>query len=173
MDESSAPWLPANFQHPKRVELSTGYHMRPIRETDVDIDYPAVMGSQPRLWTIFGDAWGWPPTTMSYEKDQADLARHEREANAHQSFNYAVLDADESRLFGCVYIDPPERIGADADISWWIIDDAIGGPLETCLRDFVPTWIHEAWPFASPRFIGRDLTWAEWLALPEFTPPDR
>jgi hypothetical protein len=147
--------------------------MRPIRETDVDIDYPAVMGSQPRLWTIFGDAWGWPPATMTHEQDQADLARHEREANAHQSFNYAVLDAEESRLFGCVYIDPPERLGADADISWWIIDDALGSPLEACLHDFVPTWIHTAWPFATPRFIGQDLTWAEWLALAEFTPPDR
>ena len=141
--------------------------MRPIRETDVAIDYAAVMGSRLRLWTIFGEPWAWPPVTMTYEQDQAELARHEREALAHQSFNYALLDPEESRLFGCVYVDPPERVGADADISWWVIDEAADGPLDGCLREFVPTWIASSWPFVHPRFIGRDITWAEWLALPE------
>ena len=36
-------WLPADFAHPTRVELPTGHHLRPIRENDVGIDYPAVM----------------------------------------------------------------------------------------------------------------------------------
>jgi hypothetical protein len=160
-------WLPAGFDHPTLVALPTGHHIRPIRETDVAIDYPAVMGSQPRLWTIFGEPWGWPKPDMSYEKDQADLARHEREQYAHESFNYAILNADESRLFGCIYIDPAERAGADADISWWVVDDALGSNLDTTLVEFVPAWIASAWPFARPRFIGRDISWTEWLALPE------
>jgi RimJ/RimL family protein N-acetyltransferase len=160
-------WLPAEFDHPTLVALPTGHHVRPIRETDVAIDYPAVMRSQPRLWSIFGEPWGWPPPDMSYEKDQADLARHEREQHAHESFNYAILNTDESELFGCIYIDPAERTGADADISWWVVDDAVGGDLDTMLTEFVPTWIASAWPFAQPRFIGRDLSWTEWLALPE------
>jgi hypothetical protein len=67
------------FAHPERVELPTGHHLRPIREGDIDIDYPAVMGSRPRLWTIFGEPWGWPPEGLTYEKDRAELARHERE----------------------------------------------------------------------------------------------
>jgi hypothetical protein len=160
-------WLPPDFEHPTFVELPTGPHLRPIRESDVDIDYPAVMGSRERLFTIFGPVWGWPPATMTYEQDQADLARHEREQIAHESFNYAILDGPESQLFGCVYIDPPERLGADADISWWVIDREVGGDLDACLRDFVPEWIASAWPFREPRFIGRDLLWADWLALPE------
>ena len=28
-------------------------------------------------------------------------------------------------------------------------------------------WIAAGWPFASPRFVGRDLTWPDWLALPD------
>jgi hypothetical protein len=160
-------WLPPDFEHPEFVELPTGHHLRPIRERDVDIDYPAVMGSRERLFTIFGPAWDWPLETMTYEQDQADLARHEREQNAHESFNYAVLDGPESQLFGCVYIDPTERVGADADISWWVIDREVGSDLDTCLRDFVPEWIATAWPFRKPRFVGRDLLWADWLALPE------
>jgi hypothetical protein len=171
MNEQS-PWLPPDFEHPERVELPTGHHIRPMRENDVSIDYPAVMGSRDRLWTIFGAPWGWPPTTMTFEQDRADLARHEREIREHQSFNYALLDSSESQLFGCVYIDPPERAGADADVSWWVVDEAVGGPLDAALFEFVPHWLAEAWPFTTPRFIGRDLSWARWLELPEIAPPD-
>jgi RimJ/RimL family protein N-acetyltransferase len=164
---TGTPWLPANFDHPLRVELPTGDHLRPIRETDVDIDYPAVMGSRDRLWTIFGLPWGWPRATMTFAEDQRDLARHEREQNAHESFNYAILDESESRLFGCIYIDPPQKLGSDADISWWVVDEAVGSTLDNTIAEFVPRWVAQDWPFTQPRFLERDLTWAQWLALPD------
>ena len=91
-------WLAPGFETPQRVELATGHHLRPIRAADVDIDYPAVMGSRERLWAKFGEAWGWPPATMTYAQDRDDLARHEVEIAAQETFNYAVLDADESEL---------------------------------------------------------------------------
>ena len=153
MNEAVA-WLPAEFEHPQLVELPTGHHLRPIRESDVAIDYPAVMGSRDRLWTIFGEPWGWPPATMTFEQDRADLARHEREIEAHESFNYAVLDAGESCLLGCVYIDPPENIDSDADVWWWVVDSEVDGPLDAAIRAFVPAWIAEVWPFRRPRFLG-------------------
>jgi hypothetical protein len=160
-------WLPDSFAHPTRADLVTGEHLRPIRTSDVDLDYPAVMASQERLWSIFGPAWGWPPATMTYEQDRADLARHEAEIESHQSFNYALFDAGESRLLGCVYIDPPERRGADAEISWWVVDELVGGETERALDDFVPRWVRERWPFRRPRFVGREISWPDWLELPE------
>lgn len=153
MATDALPWLPAGFTHPERVDLATGHHLRPIREDDVDIDYPAVMGSRARLWAIYGHAWGWPPATMTPAQDREDLARHEREIATHQSFNYAILDADERALLGCVYIDPPERDGHDAEISWWVVDEMVDSPLEAELSTFVPRWIATRWPFAAP-FIG-------------------
>ena len=171
MSATTGPWLPADFVHPERVELPTGHHLRPIREDDVAIDYPAVMGSRDRLWTIFGEPWGWPPTTMTSEQDQTDLARHEREIRDHESFNYAVLDADETRVLGCVYIDPTERAGGDADVCWWVVDDEVGSPLDVALLEFVPKWLTDAWPFAAPRLLGIDISWADWMALPEAAPP--
>ncbi len=33
----------------------------------------------------------------------------------------------------------------------------------------MPAWIAAAWPFTAPRYIGRDLTWQEWLALPDLS----
>jgi RimJ/RimL family protein N-acetyltransferase len=152
--------------HPTRVELTTGYHLRPIRSTDVDIDLPAVMGSRDRLWSIYGDAWGWPPESMTREDDRADLARHEAEADAHLSFNYAVLNDDETELIGCVYIDPPEKPGADAEISWWVVDRFAGTTIEKQLDDLVPSWIDQVWPLRQPRYVGRDISWPDWIALP-------
>jgi hypothetical protein len=163
-------WLPDDFLHPVQVPVpGTALHLRPIREADTPIDYPAVMGSRARLWQIYGPAWGWPQETMTYEEDRVDLLRHEREIAAHQSFNYALLDAEETAILGCVYIDPRERTGADADISWWVVDGLVGGETERRLDALVPKWIAADWPFTQPRYVGHDLTWQEWLALPPAT----
>lgn len=162
------PWLTDDFVHPVRVDLGTGEHLRPIRESDVDIDMPAVMGSRGRLWSIYGEAWGWPPVTMTHEQDRADLKHHEDEIEAHLSFNYALLDQGETELLGCVYLDPAEKVGADADISWWVVDRLVGSATERELDELVPRWVAAEWPFSAPRYIGdgRDVTFAEWLALP-------
>jgi hypothetical protein len=143
-------WLPDNFTHPVREDLPTGHHLRPIRESDVDIDYPAVMGSRERLWQKYGAAWGWPPETMTYEADKHDLRHHEQEIAAHETFNYAVLDSAESQLLGCVYIDPPDErspAGSDAVASWWVVDSEAGGELERALDEFVPRWLADRWGF--------------------------
>ena len=166
-----ATWLPGGFVAPPRRVIGPDHHLRQIREADVGIDYPAVMGSRDRLWTIFGPAWGWPRDTLTYEEDAADLARHEREMAENRSFNYALMDSRETALYGCVYIDPPERVGADADISWWVVDEALHSPLASLLDEAVPQWIAGSWPFRSPRFIGLDLSWEDWMGLPESTQP--
>ncbi len=163
-------WLPPEFEHPGRVELATGHQLRPIRASDVDLDRPAVMGSRARLWSIYGEPWGWPPASMTIEEDRADLARHEAEAAAKTSFNYALFDGAETALLGCVYIDPPERQGADAEISWWVIDALVGTHVEAALDELVPRWIEKDWPFARPRYLGREVSWKAWLALPPNDP---
>jgi len=162
-------WLPSTFDPPDRLELTTGHHLRPIRPSDIDLDYPAVMGSQPRLYEIFGRAWRWPAATMTREEDLDDLGRHAVEMAALESFNYAIFDRDETALLGCVYVDPPEKAGADAEISWWVVDAEVGGALESALRDEVPRWIAGDWPFRAPRYIGVQLTWDEYLALPDIS----
>lgn len=151
------PWLDADFSHPERLELPTGHHLRPIREGDVDINYPAVMGSRDRLWAKFGEMWGWPPADMSYEADRKDLARHEEEIAAHMSFNYAVLNHDETELLGCVYIDPPDEHaseGTDAVVSWWVVDREADGELERALGELVPTWLMERWGFRTVHYAA-------------------
>src|SRR4051794_39590074 len=145
-------WLPEGFETPQRVDLATGHHLRPIRESDVDIDYPAVMGAREQLWQKYGEAWGWPPATMTYEQDRDDLKHHEQEIAAHITFNFAALNEDESELLGCVYIDPPDERspqGADAVVSWWALDPE----LERALDEFVPRWLEETWQFKAVHYF--------------------
>jgi hypothetical protein len=162
------PWLPGDFTHPLHADLPTGHHLRPMGPADTGIDLPAVMGSRERLWGLYGEAWGWPPATLTAEQDRADLARHARETAAHESFLYGLFAEDEAELFGCVYIDPPEKQGgADAEVSWWVVDALVGSDVEHALDEFVPRWLATGWPLTAPRFVGRDLSWADWLALPD------
>lgn len=151
------PWLPDDFSHPQRLELPTGHHLRPIRASDVDIDYPAIMGSRERLWAKYGETWGWPPPDMTYDADRKDLAHHEDEIAAHISFNYAVLNHDETELLGCVYIDPPDGHApdrSDALVSWWVVDREADGPLERALEALIPRWLEEQWGFRSIRYAS-------------------
>jgi hypothetical protein len=148
-------WLPAGFQTPVRLDLPTGQHLRPIRAADAAIDHPAVMGSRERLWAIYGEAWGWPPETMTYEQDREDLAHHEEEIARQETFNYAVLNDDESQLLGCVYVDPPDERrppGTDAVASWWVVDDHAGGELERALDEAIPLWLTDIWGFGQLHF---------------------
>jgi hypothetical protein len=148
-------WLPDGFETPPRLDLETGHHLRPIRGTDVDIDYPAVMGSRASLWARYGEAWGWPPETMTFEQDRQDLVHHEVEIAAQKTFNYAVLDAGETELLGCVYIDPPDAgcpPGTDAVVSWWVVDAARGSDLDRTLADVIPRWLADAWRFRAVHY---------------------
>jgi hypothetical protein len=162
-------WLAPTFRPPARLELPSGHHARPIRADDIDLDYEAVMGSQARLFGIFGPAWGWPPADLSRDADLAELDRHAREMETLDSFNYAIFDAEETELLGCIYVDPPEKAGADAEISWWVVDREVGSPLDRALEPTVRDWIASQWPFSAPRFVGPglDTSWAEYLELPD------
>ena len=165
----SNSWLPETWAHPTHVPLTDHHHLRPMGPADVDIDLPAVMGSRERLWSIYGAAWGWPPAHLDRDLDIQDLVHHAAEIEAHESFLYGVFDEAETELLGCLYVDPPAKVGADAEISWWVVDRMVGSDLERAFDAFVPRWIATQWPLAKPRYVGRDLSWQEWLALPDLT----
>jgi hypothetical protein len=78
---------------------------------------------------------------MTFDEDRRDLRRHEEEIAEHQSFSYALLDAQGTVLLGCGYVDPPERAGAGGEISWWVVGELAGSPDEHALDAAVPRWI--------------------------------
>ena len=146
------PWLPDTFSHPQLVDIDSEHHIRPIAASDVDLDMVAVMGSHERLFSIYGQSWGWPPATMTREQDLEDLEHHVHEMHTRASYNYALFGKDESQLLGCIYIDQPDDDEHDAVVSWWVINDLVGSELESTVDAFVPSWLKRDWPFSVVRF---------------------
>ncbi len=158
-------FLPRDFAVPERLEAER-FHLRPITIHDIIKDYDAVMTSVEHLQASF-PLWGWPQPDMSLEQDLIDLAWHQREAMLRSSFNYAVMSRDERRLLGCVYIDPPEKAGSDAEVSFWVRADELDTGLEAELETAVRRWVAERWPFETVCYPGRDISWDDWEALPD------
>jgi hypothetical protein len=158
-------FLPRDFETPTGPGRDR-FRLRPITIHDVVKDYDAVMSSHEHLWGLFGEVWGWPPATLTLEEDLIDLAWHQKEADLKRSFNFAVMSPDESRLLGCVYIDPPSRTGFDAEVFWWVRQDELANGLDEAVGEAARAWLEAEWPFDRVAYPGRDQTWAEYRALP-------
>ena len=158
------PFLPREHPIPSGIRHER-FTLRPITVNDLVKDYDAVMSSAEHLRTTF-PLWGWPQEGMTLTDDLIDLGWHQREGLLRRSFNYAVMSPDEQRLLGCVYVDPPEVEGADADVAFWVRADELETGLEGELERAVRAWIAEEWPFDDVRWPGRDISWQEWAELP-------
>jgi hypothetical protein len=157
--------IPLSHPIPEGIEHER-FRLRILTIHDLVKDYDAVMSSAERLRERF-PFWGWPDPAMTLEEDLIDLGWHQKEAQLRRSFNYAVMSPDESRVLGCVYVDPPEKHGADAEVHMWVRADEEGGDLEAVLEGAVRRWLDAEWPFESVRWPGREITWEEWDALPD------
>lgn len=151
-------WLPEGFAAPPGFSTER-YRLRPITIHDAVRDYDAVMSSREHLWGMFGAVWGWPPAGMTLEEDLVDLAWHQKEAQLRRSFNYAVVSPDGSRLLGCVYVDPPEREGVEAECACWVRADEVASGLDEVLFAAAREWIDREWPFARVAWPGRLDPW--------------
>ena len=169
IDSTSAPYREGMPFLPRDHAIPTGFagegfKVRPITIHDVVKDYDAVMTSAERLRERF-PLWNWPPNDgLSLEEDLIDLAWHQKEAELGRSFNYVVLSPDESRVLGCVYVDPPAKEGADAEVTFWVRVEEEGTALE---ERAAREWISADWPFERVRWPGRDISWEDWDRLPD------
>jgi hypothetical protein len=158
-------FLPREFVVPVLIETDR-FRIRPLTIHDVVKDYDAVMSSVEHLQATL-PLWGWPPEDLTLEQDLVDLGWHQKEFQQRSSFDYAVMSLDERRLLGCVYIDPPEKVGADAEVTFWVRADELATGLEAALEATVRQWVADVWPFTDVVYPGRDLSWDEWDALPD------
>jgi hypothetical protein len=147
-------FLPPEFTVPAVVQTER-FRMRSITIHDAFKDYDAVMSSREHLWKRFGTLWGWPAEDLSLEQNIIDLAWHQKEFQLRSSFDYAVMSPDESRLLGCVYIDPSNQPGTDADVWLWARQSELSTGLENHLGQFVASWLASAWPFRNVTLNGQ------------------
>ncbi len=150
-----SPFLPEDFVPPSGFERAR-FRVRPITVHDVVKDYDAVMSSRDHLWSLFGEVWGWPPAGLTLEQDLIDLAWHQKEADLRRSFNFAVMSPDETRLLGCIYVDPPTDADHDAEVFWWACSDEPASGMEDEIGTAAREWIASAWPFERVAYPGRE-----------------
>ena len=83
---------------------------------------------------------------MTLDDNRRDLAKHHREFVDREAYAYTVLDPDETRCLGCVYLEP--WLGHfDAKLALWVTDAALATGLEPFLMASILAWIERAWPF--------------------------
>lgn len=147
------PFLPESFEVPAQIETER-FRLRSITIHDAFKDYDAVMSSREHLWERFGTIWGWPAESLTLEQNIVDLGWHQKEFQLRSSFDYAVMALDESRLLGCVYIDPPGQAGVDAEVWYWARVSELSAGLEEQLESFLTLWLASAWPFGRVSING-------------------
>jgi hypothetical protein len=153
-----------SFNIPEKLETKE-FRLRMLTVNDVVKDYDAVMSSVEELKAVWPDS-DWP-VGLTLEGNLSDLGWHQREFLTRRSFAYTVVSLDETRVLGCVYIDPTRKAGYDAEIFLWARATKLGTGLDTTLYDVVKQWLKSEWPFENAAFPEREIDWDTWNALPD------
>lgn len=156
--------VPESFTVPTVFE-TRHFRIRTLTINDTVKDYDAVMSSVDHLRGVFGPYSTWPSSDLTLEQDLIDLGWHQKEFQMRSSFAYTVVSLDETRVLGCLYINPTLREGFDASITMWVRADVVDDGYDAILFNTVKNWISSNWPFKNPGYPGRAIDWAEWLSL--------
>ena len=93
-------FYPENTIVPKGLPTEE-FHLRPLRVSDAEIDYAAVMKSKSMLRLMSQS--GQPQDGFTLEMNRKDLQEHEQEHDEGIAFTYTVLSPTERTCLGCVY----------------------------------------------------------------------
>ena len=149
---SANRFVPDDFEIPASLETDR-FRLRMLSVDDAEKDYEAVIESRELLHAMFGGPWPRPGFTL--EENLADLERHQQEFLSRKAFAYTVVSLDETRVLGCVYIDPPETTNSDAVVVMWVRQIEHDKGLDEILFNTVRNWISSDWPFKKVDYPGR------------------
>ena len=82
-----------------------------------------------------------PPFVTTVAENLADLGWHQKEFELRRSFAYTVVTPHESRVLGCVFIDPSES--HDARVHMWVRRSAWHEGLDPVLETTVREWLEQ------------------------------
>jgi len=145
-------FVPDDFEIPALLETDR-FRLRMLSVADVEKDYEAVIESRELLHTMFGGPWPKPGFTL--EENLTDLERHQQEFLSRKAFAYTAVSLDETRVLGCVYINPPETTDSDAVVVMWVRQTEYDKGLDEILFKTVRNWISSDWPFKKVDYPGR------------------
>ena len=165
MGSSTYPFVPADFEIPSVLETES-YRLRMLTINDLVKDFDAVISSSEKLKEIWPDST-WP-SGLTLEENLIDLGWHQREFTKRRSFAYTVVALDETKVLGCVYINPTIKKDHDAEIYLWARTSEHKADLtDEQLMTTVENWVAQEWPFLKPAFPGKKIPWDVWNQLEE------
>ena len=155
-------FLPEDFEVPQQLETDR-LRLRMLKISDVVKDYDAVMSSIDHLQKTkpFGPNHNWPKG-LTFEQNLIDLGWHQKEFQRRSSFAYTVMNHEESKCLGAIYIYPSSNPNFETMILLWVRQSEIENGLDQHLFDSVKDWISEKWPFRTIAYPGREISWEEW-----------
>ena len=165
MAASSYPFVPTEFNIPSTLETKN-YRLRMLTVHDLVKDFDAVISSSVKLREVW-PASDWP-LGLTLEENLVDLGWHQREFTTRRSFAFTVVTLDETRVLGCVYINPTRKKNYDAEIYLWTrTAEKETDPTDEQLLTTVENWVAQEWPFVSPAFPGKKIPWSLWNQVDE------
>ncbi len=159
MPKNRSQFLPRGFSAP-RTHSTALFHFRVLEEAVEAEDYEAVMSSQKRLQGIFGPDSTWPAISMTRAQNAQSLKEHRYEFEHSLAFAYSVVDAQQTRCLGSIYIDPSRAKSFDCEVYLWIRDDSV--ERDDDLYCAVREWLSTRWPLKHVAYPGRSISWPEW-----------
>lgn len=150
--------------------VTNEFLIRPLLETDVELDYAAVMESKEflRQW----EQSSWPADDFTLADNLKDLQRHEREHKRRESFTYTVMNPTETECLGCVYIfplaarwlaqaetapsDDSDWADYEAVILFWIRQSRLAEAMDRQLLDVLRPWFEQEWAFDGHLFLTNE-----------------
>jgi hypothetical protein len=151
---ASEPFVPTNFDPPTSL-VTNRFRLEPLGPQHNDADHAAWTSSIEHIRATPGYADGnWPPADgMSLEANLSDLSRHAAEFKALRGFTFTVLEPDDDRVIGCVYLYPTTSGDHDVTVGSWVRADR--AELDVPLADAVRAWLAAAWPWERVDRSGR------------------
>lgn len=155
-------FYPGNARVPEALATDE-FLVRPLRASDVTLDYDAVISSRAEL--LLGSGGTWPREGFTLEENLADLQRHEQEHRDRVAFTYTVMNPAETECLGCIYIGPLERLlGQDGEsgeylsdrtayVSFWVRHSRLADHLDRRLLQALIPWFQNEWAFLHVLFI--------------------
>lgn len=166
--QSSGVFVPADFQVPEIYVSRQGmFKLKPLGPKYAMQDYRAYMSSIDYLQKNFSGSNQWPHAGISLAEAVKDVEGEEAGFKARRKFTYAVLNMDEARELGSVYISPSKKEGYDAVVRMWVTENQALIGFDTRLLDEVKIWLRTKWPFQKIAYVGSDISREEFARLPE------
>lgn len=144
--------------------------LRPIRASDAELDYEAVMESKEflRRW----EQSSWPKDDFTVEANREDMVKLERRHTDGESFTYTVMNTTETQCLGCVYIlpttarlfsraqitalDGAQWSAYEAAVYFWIRKSRLADELDRRLLDALGPWLAHDWRIANHLIVTNE-----------------